>query len=76
MEIFSFAWPEALNCDKFPPANNHSHMCMDGGSNRSKSSQSKTVVGGYSTFQSLQNYPELINNKLIKKYKVRATRSC
>ena len=73
MEIFSFAWPEALNCDKFPPANNHSHMCMDGGSNRSKSSQSKTVVGGYSTFQSLQNYPELINTKLIKKYKVTAT---
>ena len=65
LENFNFPWPEALNCDKFPPANNHSHMCMDGGSNRSKSSQSKTVVGGYSTFQSLQNYPEL-----IKKYKV------
>ena len=71
LQNFNFPWPEALDCDKFPPANNHSHMCMDGGSNRSKSSQSKTVVGGYSTFQSLQNYPEL-----IKKYKVTSSRVC
>ena len=45
-------------------------MCMDGGSSRSKSSQKKILGGGgggasYSTFQSLQNYPELIS-----KYKV------
>ena len=67
---FNLEWPEALSCDKFPPTNNHSHMCMDGGSSRSKSSQKKILGGGgggasYSTFQSLQNYPELIS-----KYKV------
>ena len=68
LQNFNLEWPEALSCDKFPPTNNHSHMCMDGGSSRSKSSQGNNVSGGgasYSTFQSLQNYPELIS-----KYKV------
>lgn len=27
---FGFPWPEALNCSKFPPSNNHKHMCMPG----------------------------------------------
>ena len=67
LQNFNLEWPESLSCDKFPPTNNHSHMCMDGGPSRSKSSQNKKAGGGasYSTFQSLQNYPELIS-----KYKV------
>ena len=31
LQEFKFPWPESLNCDKFPPANNLDHMCMDGG---------------------------------------------
>ncbi|XP_012250728.2 frizzled-4 [Athalia rosae] len=27
---FGFPWPAALNCSKFPPENNHQHMCMEG----------------------------------------------
>lgn len=27
---FGFPWPLALNCSKFPPRNDHKHMCMDG----------------------------------------------
>ncbi|XP_055888077.1 frizzled-4-like [Biomphalaria glabrata] len=27
---FGYPWPEALNCSKFPAANNHEHMCMEG----------------------------------------------
>ncbi|XP_041351723.1 frizzled-4-like [Gigantopelta aegis] len=27
---FGYPWPAALNCSKFPPKNDHNHMCMDG----------------------------------------------
>lgn len=27
---FGFPWPAALNCSKFPPANDQNHMCMPG----------------------------------------------
>ena len=27
---FGFPWPAALECDRFPPENNHQHMCMEG----------------------------------------------
>ncbi|XP_066603094.1 frizzled-4 [Prorops nasuta] len=30
LQGFGFPWPAALNCSKFPPANNHEHMCMEG----------------------------------------------
>lgn len=30
LQEFGFPWPAALNCSKFPPQNNHRHMCMDG----------------------------------------------
>lgn len=30
LQGFGFPWPVALNCSKFPPENNHQHMCMDG----------------------------------------------
>ena len=29
LQEFNFPWPDTLNCDKFPPANNLEHMCMD-----------------------------------------------
>ncbi|XP_007079122.3 frizzled-4 [Panthera pardus] len=30
LKEFGFAWPESLNCSKFPPQNDHNHMCMEG----------------------------------------------
>ncbi|XP_020279043.1 frizzled-4 [Pseudomyrmex gracilis] len=30
LQGFGFPWPAALNCSKFPPENNHQHMCMEG----------------------------------------------
>ncbi|XP_064488583.1 frizzled-4-like [Ornithodoros turicata] len=30
LQEFGFPWPAALNCSKFPPQNDHRHMCMDG----------------------------------------------
>ncbi|XP_019698400.1 frizzled-4 isoform X1 [Harpegnathos saltator] len=30
LQGFGFPWPAALNCSKFPPENNHHHMCMEG----------------------------------------------
>ncbi|KAK0091011.1 hypothetical protein PV326_003878 [Microctonus aethiopoides] len=30
LQGFGFPWPTALNCSKFPPKNNHQHMCMEG----------------------------------------------
>ncbi|KAF7997329.1 hypothetical protein HCN44_005606 [Aphidius gifuensis] len=30
LEGFGFPWPAALNCSKFPPKNDHQHMCMEG----------------------------------------------
>ncbi|XP_043470137.1 frizzled-4 [Leptopilina heterotoma] len=30
LQGFGFPWPAALNCSKFPPQNNHQHMCMEG----------------------------------------------
>ncbi|XP_015121889.1 frizzled-4 [Diachasma alloeum] len=30
LQGFGFPWPAALNCSKFPPKNNHQHMCMEG----------------------------------------------
>lgn len=30
LQGFGFAWPAALNCSRFPPENNHQHMCMEG----------------------------------------------
>uniref|UniRef100_A0A3P9L209 Frizzled-4 n=1 Tax=Oryzias latipes TaxID=8090 RepID=A0A3P9L209_ORYLA len=27
---FGYTWPEALNCSRFPPQNDHNHMCMEG----------------------------------------------
>ncbi|KAH9524999.1 Frizzled-4 [Bulinus truncatus] len=27
---FGYPWPQTLNCSKFPVANNHEHMCMEG----------------------------------------------
>ncbi|KAF7380829.1 hypothetical protein HZH66_014205 [Vespula vulgaris] len=30
LQGFGFPWPAALNCSKFPPVNNHQHMCMEG----------------------------------------------
>lgn len=27
---FGFPWPAALDCNRFPKANNHEHMCMEG----------------------------------------------
>lgn len=30
LQGFGFPWPTALNCSKFPPENNHQHMCMEG----------------------------------------------
>nr|5CL1_C Chain C, Frizzled-4 [Homo sapiens]5CL1_D Chain D, Frizzled-4 [Homo sapiens] len=29
LKEFGFAWPESLNCSKFPPQNDHNHMCME-----------------------------------------------
>lgn len=34
LQNFGFPWPAALNCSKFPPVNNHQHMCMEGPSER------------------------------------------
>jgi hypothetical protein len=31
LQEFNFPWPDTLSCEKFPPANNMDHMCMDGG---------------------------------------------
>ncbi|XP_076242838.1 frizzled-4-like [Calliopsis andreniformis] len=30
LQGFGFPWPAALNCSRFPPENNHRHMCMEG----------------------------------------------
>uniref|UniRef100_A0A803XRN7 Frizzled-4 n=1 Tax=Meleagris gallopavo TaxID=9103 RepID=A0A803XRN7_MELGA len=30
LKEFGFAWPDSLNCSKFPPQNDHNHMCMEG----------------------------------------------
>ncbi|XP_026562599.1 frizzled-4 [Pseudonaja textilis] len=30
LKEFGFSWPENLNCSKFPPHNDHNHMCMEG----------------------------------------------
>lgn len=30
LQEFGFPWPASLNCSKFPPKNNHRHMCMEG----------------------------------------------
>ncbi|XP_048519848.1 frizzled-4 [Dendroctonus ponderosae] len=30
LQGFGFPWPDALNCSRFPVANNHEHMCMEG----------------------------------------------
>ncbi|XP_069746986.1 frizzled-4 [Narcine bancroftii] len=30
LKEFGFNWPEALNCSKFPPQNDHNFMCMEG----------------------------------------------
>nr|XP_032832688.1 frizzled-4 [Petromyzon marinus] len=27
---FGFSWPDSLNCSRFPPQNDHNHMCMEG----------------------------------------------
>lgn len=27
---FGFIWPEEFNCSRFPPQNDHNHMCMEG----------------------------------------------
>jgi len=55
---FNLEWPEALSCDRFPPMNNHEHMCMDKGNT---SRGNRPFVGSSSAFNSLQNYPELIS---------------
>jgi len=58
LQNFNKEWPAALNCEKFPPTNNHEHMCMDGGNT---SRGNRPFVGSSSAFNSLQNYPELIS---------------
>lgn len=30
LQGFGFPWPAALDCNRFPKANNHEHMCMEG----------------------------------------------
>ena len=30
LHSFGFTWPTTLDCDRFPPRNDHTHMCMEG----------------------------------------------
>jgi len=69
LQNFNLPWPEALNCDRFPPVNNHEHMCMDGDNlateNRGGLGAGTILggAGGSSVINSLKSYPDL-----IKKY--------
>jgi len=63
LQNFDLDWPESLDCDRFPPANNDLHMCMDGGNGTgvgmgSGSSKNPNLPGN--PFSSLAAYPELL----------------
>lgn len=66
LQNFKLPWPKTLNCSRFPPANNHEHMCMegDGLEAEARGSMGGLLGGsGSSVITSLQSYPDL-----IKKY--------
>jgi len=45
LQDFGFFWPSALNCSKFPPKNDHQHMCMEGpGEDDQWSSSSQNIA--------------------------------
>ncbi|XP_075598532.1 frizzled-4 [Balearica regulorum gibbericeps] len=44
LKEFGFAWPDSLNCSKFPPQNDHNHMCMEGPGDEEVPLHSKTSL--------------------------------
>ena len=66
LKNFNLEWPEALECDRFPPSNDLENMCMEGGINTSRANQNRKFNEGAKAFQTLFNYPGLLSDPKFK----------
>jgi len=58
LQEFGFVWPAALDCSKFPPENNHNHMCMEGSGEEAPPPESPISHAHYTpTSKSVEGHP-------------------
>ena len=67
---FGYPWPPALNCSKFPPKNDHNHMCMDGPEEMEKPPKPRVIPKEIFTRRPHRNgYYKTVSQQKCKQFK-------